>query len=118
MAAMPNLLKRFINIASYKMQNDKHIRISTNAKQRVADFLLTTLYRFEERKLTEKQIHLVMSQFDIGNFLGMAYETVSRILHEFQAHNIIRMDNKEIYITNLSQLQSIGNSMEGYGQVG
>ena len=90
MQSFPALLNRFLHINSHKMLNDKHIRPSTNAKQRVADFLVNLLYRLEERTGSMSAMQLPMSQVEMGNMIGIAYETVSRVLHLFEEQKIIR----------------------------
>lgn len=111
-----DVLRRVINISGYKMQNDKHIRITTNASQRVADFILNILYRLQERQRYYGHICLPMSQLDISSCLGMAHETVNRILRKFQKEMLIRIENKTIYIINVAGLESIGTSLHRFGQ--
>lgn len=112
----PALLKRFLQINSYKMLNDKHIRPTTNAKQRVADFLVNMLYRLEERNGKQQSFQLPMSQVDMSYMIGMAYETVSRVLHHFEEQKIIQIKNRQITIVNGKQLMSIGNDIQHLGQ--
>lgn len=112
----PAILKRFINICSYKMLNDTHIRRSTNAKQRIADFLLNIIYRIEERNNVSDNISLPMTQMEISNQVGMAYETVSRILHAFADEEIIKIDNKQVNIIDINKLKNLGNNPVELGQ--
>lgn len=115
---IPSLHNRLLNIMAYKMQNDKQIRLKTNAKQRVADFLLNMHRRIEERNKIPDKLQLPMSQFDISNMLGLAYETLSRILHGLAKENIIKLVNKEIHIINVEALKNIGSALETpYGQL-
>lgn len=116
MQTFPALLKRFLHINSYKMLNDKHIRPTTNAKQRVADFLVNMLYRLEERNGKKDSFELPMSQVDMSYMIGMAYETVSRVLHHFEAEKIIQINNRHITIINSKQLMSLGNNAIHLGQ--
>lgn len=116
MQAFPALLKRFLHINSYKMLNDKHIRPTTNAKQRVADFLVNMLYRLQERNGVEATMQLPMSQVDMSNMIGIAYETVSRILHQFADQKIIEIHNKHITVVNSELLRSLGNDAKHLGQ--
>ncbi len=116
MQTFPALLKRFLHMNSYKMLNDKHIRPTTNAKQRVADFLVNMLYRLEERDGKKDSFQLPMSQVDMSYMIGMAYETVSRVLHHFEDENIIRINNRQITIINCKQLLSLGNNVQHLGQ--
>lgn len=99
------------------MQNDQHIGMKTNAKQRIADFLLNIIYRITERKNFSGYIQLPMTQFDISNFIGITHETVSRILHDFQHRKIIQIQNKVIYITDIDQLKENSKQIANFGQV-
>ncbi len=116
MQTFPALLKRFLHINSYKMLNDKHIRPTTNAKQRVADFLVNMLYRLEERDGKKDSFQLPMSQVDMSYMIGMAYETVSRVLHYFEEEKIIQIHNRQITIVNSKHLMSLGNNTHHLGQ--
>ena len=48
-----------------------------------------------------------MSRNEIGNYLGLAVETVSRIFTRFQVMSLIRVDGKEIELCMLPELQEL-----------
>jgi CRP/FNR family transcriptional regulator len=50
-----------------------------------------------------------MSRVDIGNYLGLTVETVSRVFSRMQKMEILRVDNKEIKILDLHGLQAMAN---------
>jgi CRP/FNR family transcriptional regulator len=50
-----------------------------------------------------------MSRVDIGNYLGLTVETVSRVFSRMQKLEILRVDNKEIKILDLAGLQKMAN---------
>ncbi len=50
-----------------------------------------------------------MSRTDIGNYLGLTIETVSRIFTRLQKQDVIAVDKKEILIKNMEQLRNIAN---------
>lgn len=111
-----HVLKRIMTIVGYKMQNDRHVHITTNANQRVADFILNILYRLQEREGYHQQLILPMSQLDISNYLGMAHETVNRVLRKFHREKIINIENKNIHILDEECLQCIGTPVPYLGQ--
>ena len=111
-----NLLERFISISSYKLLNNTYSKLTTNAKSRVANFLLNMLLRYEERNNNSHLICLPMSQIAISNYLGMANETVSRVLHEFARLAIIRIESKSIFISDVDKLKEIASPIESFGQ--
>lgn len=112
-----SIMKRVININSYKMQNDQLMSVTTNANQRVADFLLNILYRYEERQKYEDHISLPMSQIDISNHLGMAHETVNRILRKFTKEKLIKIKSKKIYILSIERLKELTSPISFIGQL-
>ncbi|MDN2567572.1 helix-turn-helix domain-containing protein [Aquibium sp. A9E412] len=60
-----------------------------SADERVATFLLDMMARQGGRA----QVELAMSRTDIGDYLGLTIETVSRILSRFKQRGIIRLPN-------------------------
>ena len=77
-----------------------------SAKQRVATFLLDMSAKWEDRGYSRTAFVLFMSRKDIGNFLGLTFETVSRTLSYFQAKHWITVQGKNVRILDLSALQS------------
>jgi CRP/FNR family transcriptional regulator len=59
------------------------------------------------------QFRLSMSRNEIGNFLGLAVETVSRVFTRFQASDLIAAEGKEIEILDPIQLCALaGGSLD------
>ena len=50
-----------------------------------------------------------MSRADIGNYLGLTVETVSRVLSRMQKTNILRVNNKEIEIIAIDGVRKMAN---------
>ena len=50
-----------------------------------------------------------MSRVDIGNYLGLTVETVSRVFSRMQKMSILQVDNKEIEILDLDGLRNMAN---------
>jgi CRP/FNR family transcriptional regulator len=48
-----------------------------------------------------------MSRVDIGNYLGLTVETVSRVFSRMQKMDVLRVDNKEIEILDLDALKRL-----------
>jgi CRP/FNR family transcriptional regulator len=105
--ASPELLRRFILLLSQRTSHCRSLVSSTNAKRRLASFLMYLLRNSYGKEAPENQVHLPMSQLDIGNMLGMTHETVSRILKNFQSRQIIKIKNKNVYIHDKNLLQSM-----------
>jgi DNA-binding transcriptional regulator YhcF (GntR family) len=57
-----------------------------------------------------------MSQVDMSNMIGIAFETVSRVLHFFEQEQIIQIKNRQITIVDIHRLKALGNNTEHLGQ--
>ena len=62
--------------------------------------------RFEERGFSHREFHLTMTRNEIGNYLGLTIETISRLLSRFQKDNIIKVDGKLITILDFDRLNT------------
>ncbi len=69
------------------------------AEQRVAAFLLNISERFQKRGYSAAEFNLRMTREEIGCYLGMKLETVSRMLSKFQRDRLIAPRGKQIRIT-------------------
>jgi len=77
------------------------------ADARVADFIKDWAQSLAERGLRTDQITLHMTRAEIGNYLGMTLETVSRALRRLSLCGVIRFDEKgrrDLTIPSLSAL--------------
>jgi len=85
---------------------------STSAQERVAGFLLDLSRRHLGRGLSGSSLRLRMTRADIGSYLGLRLETVSRLFSRFQAEGLLRVDNKFVEILDAEGLtQVIGRSV-------
>jgi CRP/FNR family transcriptional regulator len=74
------------------------------ADERIATFLVNLSARFRARGFSANQFRLSMSRNEIGNHLGLAVETVSRVFTRFQQSELISAEGKEIRILDSIQL--------------
>ncbi|QQX89869.1 helix-turn-helix domain-containing protein (plasmid) [Cupriavidus necator] len=77
-----------------------------SAEQRVAAFLLNVSARYRERGYSATSFVLRMTREDIGSFLGVTLETVSRILSKFQQEGLLTVQGKTIKLLNLDALDA------------
>jgi CRP/FNR family transcriptional regulator len=75
-----------------------------NSAERLSSFLLDLSSQFEKRGLSGKVFDLSMTRVDIANYLGMAIETVSRLLTLLQNENIIEVEKRRVKIMDLGKL--------------
>lgn len=80
---------------------------SMNAEERLAAFLLNLSQRFKLRGYSAREFHLRMSRAEIGSYLGMKLETVSRTFSAFQQQGILEVDKRHIRIIDAAALQRV-----------
>ena len=78
---------------------------SMNAEERLAAFLLNISQRMKARGYSASEFHLRMSRAEIGSYLGMKLETVSRTFSAFAQQRLLEVDKKHVRITDLQGLQ-------------
>lgn len=78
-----------------------------NAEERLATYLMSLSRRFAMRNYSPVQFNLSMSRGDIGNYLGIAEETVSRIFTRFQEEGVVTIERRHIMLNDLERLSSI-----------
>lgn len=109
---MPNLQHTFFKMLSREITEDQILitLLSKNsADERVAALLISISSRNARRKLSATQFRLPMSRVDIGNYLGLTVETVSRVFSRMQKLDILRVDNKEIEILDVQGIRNMAN---------
>ena len=74
---------------------------SMNAEERLAAFLLNISQRMKARGYSSTEFHLRMSRAEIGSYLGMKLETVSRTFSGFQGQRLLDVDKKHVRIRDL-----------------
>lgn len=75
--------------------------------QRLTSFLLDLSDRLAKRGLSSQQFTLSMTRIDIANYLGMAIETVSRLLTLMQQQGLILVQRRHITLLNIPQMKKI-----------
>jgi len=80
---------------------------SLSAEARVARFLSSLSDRFTEMGYSGKQFNLRMTRQEIGNYLGLTLETVSRTLSAFNTIGYISVDQRAIVINDLHALRTL-----------
>ena len=81
---------------------------TTRAEARVAAFLLYVAGRMKARGYSSREFYLRMSRADIGSYLGITVETVSRALSAFAEQGLIYVHKKHIRILDAEGLAREG----------
>ncbi len=85
---------------------------SMRAKQRVATFLLNLSDRYETLGYSAAEFVLRMTRKEIGSYLNLKLETVSRTLSQFADENIIKVSGKSVHIVDIEKLRAVLRSAE------
>ncbi|MBA4289870.1 MAG: transcriptional regulator FNR [Pseudomonas sp.] len=98
---LPQLRRQLMRIMSREIRDDQQMMLLLSKKtadERIATFLVNLSARFRARGFSANQFRLAMSRNEIGNYLGLAVETVSRVFTRFQQNNLLEAEGKEVHI--------------------
>jgi CRP/FNR family transcriptional regulator len=113
-AELPSLMHQMLRIMSREIQQEQgSLQLAhKSAEARLATFLLGLSQRLRARGFAGDEFRLSMSRYDIGNYLGLAVETVSRLLTRFQDQGLMGVEWKKITLLDLPRLEELasGNS--------
>ncbi len=107
---IPSLQQHFHRIMSREIARDYGVMLllgSMRAEERLAVFLLNLSQRFAARGYSPIEFHLRMTREEIGSYLGLKLETVSRALSHFQAQGLIAVQNKHLRILQMDNLKEL-----------
>lgn len=101
----PSLQKHILYLFSQKLMVGSYLSLVT-AEQRLAAFLIDL---FQRLHVGEQRMEFIlpMSRQDIGNYLGLTAETISRLFSQFKENKIISIEHKKIQFLQLDQLKLI-----------
>ena len=109
---LPSMQRHFFQLMSQEITSDQQLitLLSKNsAEERIAALLVSISARNARRKLSKTSFRLPMSRTDIGNFLGLTVETVSRVISRFNKQGLIAVESKEVTLLDLEGLKEIAN---------
>ncbi len=82
---------------------------SMRAEERVAAFLLNLVKRLHARGFSRSELVLRMTREEIGSYLGLKLETVSRTFSKFVEEGIVEVRQRHLRILDADALQRIVN---------
>jgi len=107
---IPGLQKQLFNVMSGEIRDEQELMMllsKKNADERFAAFVINLSARFRRRGLSDKEFQLTMTRGDIGNYLGLAVETVSRLVTRLQNQNLISIQDRYIRIEDMEGLTKL-----------
>jgi CRP/FNR family transcriptional regulator len=105
---LPKLRHQVMRLMSDEIASDQQMMLLLNkksAEQRLATFLHSLASRYGERGFSSKEFRLSMTRGEIGNYLGLTVETISRLLSRFQKEDLIVVQGKLVSINDTMLLQ-------------
>lgn len=109
---IPSLQRNVFQLLSREITQDQQLislLSKSSAEERVATLLLSLSSRHQRRRLSPTVFRLPMSRTDIGNFLGLTIETISRVFSRLQQQKVLSVDKKEIHILDMEQLRLLAS---------
>ena len=110
LADMPTLLRHFHRMMSQEITREQGVMLllgNMQATQRFAAFIVNLASRYEARGYSATKFQLRMSREEIGNYLGLTIESISRLLSKFKKEGLLRVNNREIELLNPAKLKAI-----------
>jgi CRP/FNR family transcriptional regulator len=108
-----SLQSHMYRLLSREIRLDQELQMllgKKTAEERIGAFLLNLSMRYEQRRLSSTRFRLPMARTDIGNYLGLAVETVSRVFTRFQKNGVLKVEGKEVEIIKHHQLCEMANN--------
>ncbi len=106
----PHLQRQLHKVMSRELVRDQGVMMllgTMRAEERLAAFLLNLSQRFVARGYASQEFHLRMTRDEIGSYLGLSLETVSRLFSRFQDDGLITVQQKHICILDIAGLKAV-----------
>lgn len=113
---LPSLRHQVLRIMGREIQDEQGLLMllgKKDAEARLAAFLLSLSGRFHERGFSAAEFRLTMTRSDIGNYLGLAVETVSRLLTRFHEQGLLTADGRLIRVHDMPALRQLAGECAG-----
>ncbi len=107
-----DLQRQFHRIMSREIVRDHGVMLllgSMRAEERLAAFLLNLTQRLQSRGFSASELILRMTREEIGSYLGLKLETVSRTFSKFQDERLLEVKQRQIRILDQEGLQRLVN---------
>jgi CRP/FNR family transcriptional regulator len=82
------------------------------AEQRFAVFLVNKSARYAARGYSPVRFQLRMSREDIGNYLGLTIESISRLLSRFRKQGLVDIEKREVILLDPVRLKAMAAGTE------
>ena len=107
---IPAIQRNLHGVLSREIARDHGVMMllgSMRAEERLAAFLMNLSKRFTARGYSPSDFHLRMTREEIGSYLGLKLETVSRLFSRFQTDRLIEVQQKHVRILDSLGLKAL-----------
>jgi CRP/FNR family transcriptional regulator len=107
---LPSLQRHLHSVLAREIVRDHGVMMllgSMRAEERLAAFLTNLSKRFLKRGYSPSEFHLRMTREEIGSYLGLKLETVSRLFSQFQKDGLIEVEQKHVRIRDAQGLAQL-----------
>jgi CRP/FNR family transcriptional regulator len=114
---IPAFQRHFHRLMSREIVRDQGVMMllgPMRVEERMAAFLLNLSQRLASRGYSPIEFHLRMTRGEIGSYLGLQQETVSRAFSSFQEMGLITVQNRHIRILDIYRLKSVLGQRQGF----
>lgn len=108
---IPSVQRQLVRIMSKQILHDQMLRVllcARNAEERLAAFLVNLSQRIRRRGFSAVEFNLSMSRRDIGEYLGLAKETVCRLFARLERERLIAARRKHVRLLDPARLAVLG----------
>src|SRR5678816_3751351 len=107
---LPSLQRHLHSVLAREIVRDHGVMMllgSMRAEERLATFLLNLSKRFTARGYSPSDFHLRMTREELGSYLGLKLETVSRLFSRFHDDGLIEVQQKHVRILDIAGLEGV-----------
>lgn len=104
MPALQHQLLRLMGREISRREDQLLVLARHSPERRLAVLLLSLATRFAERGYSATRYTLPMPRLDIANYLGLAPETISRLLRRLQDEGVVRVRAREVQVLDVLAL--------------
>jgi len=108
---VPGLQQHLFRLLSADIGKAALLSGNFSADERMAAFLVSLSRRHAERGFSAKRFRLSMTRTDIANYLRLASESVSRGFTRLQDAGIVRVERRDIEITDIARLEALARDI-------
>jgi CRP/FNR family transcriptional regulator len=112
---IPSLLHHFHRMMSQEITREQNVMLllgNMRAEQRFAAFLINLSSRYSARGYSSTTFQLRMSREEIGNYLGLTIESISRLLSRLKKQGLLRVANREIELLDITRMRAMAAGTE------